>query len=190
MGNEGESTTDESREELTSQTSSLGEPAVGEDIEALKEALAEQKSKAQEHLANWQRAEADLINYKKRSEQERGEIAKFANASLMLGLLPILDDFERALGSVPAKLAGFSWVGGVELIYRKLKAILEAQGLSEIKALGELFDPRYHEAVMNGEGDEGKVIEVVQRGYKLHDRVIRPTMVVVGKGREKKQREE
>jgi len=155
-----------------------------EDIETLKEALAEAKAKAEANLAGWQRAQADFINYKKRSEQEKEEIGKFANSVLILNLLTVLDDLERAFVSIPPRLAKLSWVDGVKLIERKLWAVLEAQGLSPIEALGEPFDPRFHEAVRQDKGKEGIVIEEVQKGYILNDRVIRPTMVVVGNGEE------
>ena len=158
-----------------------------EDIEALKQALAEEKEKAEGYLANWQRAQADFINYKRRSEQEKEEISKFANSLLMLNLLPVLDDLERAFASTPHHLANLTWVDGIRLIERKLQASLEAQGLSLIKAIGEPFDPQLHEAAMHSKGKEGIVIEELQKGYKLHDRVIRPTMVVVGNGEEEKE---
>ena len=160
-----------------------------EDIEALKQALAEEKEKAEGYLANWQRAQADFINYKRRSEQEKEEISKFANSLLMLNLLPVLDDLERAFASVPSHLANLTWVDGIRLIGRKLQASLEAQGLSLIKAIGEPFDPQLHEAAMHSKGKEGIVIEELQKGYKLHDRVIRPTMVVVGNGEEEEKEE-
>ncbi len=160
-----------------------------EDIEKLKQAVAEEKAKAEAHLANWQRAQADFINYKRRSEQEKEEISQFANAILMLNLLPVLDDLERAFTSIPPHLTRLSWVDGIRLIERKLQASLEAQGLSPIKAKGEPFDPKLHEAAMYSKGKEGIVIEELQKGYKLHDRVIRPTMVVVGNGEEEKKEE-
>jgi molecular chaperone GrpE len=164
--------------------------AEAEDIEVLKQALAEEKAKVEANLAGWQRAQADFINYKRRSEQEKEEISKFANAALMLNLLTILDDLERALVSIPPKVAGFTWVEGISLIERKLRASLEVQGLSQIKALGEPFDPNLHEAAMYAKGKEGIVIEELQTGYKLHDRVIRPTMVVVGNGEEEENKED
>jgi len=178
---------DESEKEQTSEV----EPEVteAEDVGALKQSLAEEKAKAEGYLANWQRAQADFINYKRRSEQEQEEVIKFANASLMLTLLPILDDLERAFTSVPPHLARLTWVDGIRLIERKLQACLEAQGLSPIKAVGEPFDPRFHEAAIHGKGKEGIVIEELQKGYKLHDRVIRPAMVVVGNGEEEKKEE-
>ena len=162
----------------------LEEDVAGEDIgdpESLRKALAQERERAEDYLRNWQRTQADFLNFKRRTEQERGELTKFANSLLILNLLPVIDDMERALSNVSASLAGLTWVEGILLIYRKLRATLEAQGLEEIKALGEDFDPNLHEAMMYGEGDDGKVIEELQRGYKLNDRVIRPTMVVVGK---------
>jgi len=158
-----------------------------EDIEALKQALAEAKKKAEANLANWQRAQADFINYKRRSEQEMAEVGKFANTTLMLTLLPILDDLERAFTSTPPQMAELDWVDGIRLIERKLRASLEAQGLSQIRALGKPFDPNFHEAAIYAKGKDGIVIEELQKGYMLHDRVIRPTMVVVGNGEEEKE---
>ena len=178
---------EETNEGLTSKAEQ--EEAVTEDIEALKQALAEEKEKAEGYLANWQRAQADFINYKRRSEQEKEEIAKFANATLMLNLLPILDDLERAFTSIPPHLTRLTWVDGIRLIERKLQASLEVQGLSPIKALGEPFDPKLHEAAMHGKGKEGIVIEELQKGYKFQDRVIRPAMVVVGNGEEEEKEE-
>ncbi len=154
---------------------------VAEDMDSLKEALREEKERAEDYLRSWQRSQADFINYKRRTEQERDEFSRFANSLLILNLLPALDDLERALYSIPPTLARLSWVDGIALIHRRLRSILEAQGLEEIKALGEDFDPNLHEAVMYGDGEEGKVIEELQKGYRIHDRIIRPTLVVVGK---------
>jgi molecular chaperone GrpE len=180
-----------SREPEEEQTNEINETPTGEveaseteDLETLKETLAEVKEKAEANLAGWQRAQADFINYKKRSEQEKQELSKFANSVLILSLLPVLDDFERAFSSLPPKMEKLSWLDGIKLIERKLWAILQAQGLSPIKALGEPFDPQFHEAVRQDKGKEGIVIEEVQKGYMLEDRIIRPTMVVVGNGEE------
>ncbi len=170
------------QQEPEEQTTKIEAELDEEDIEILKQALAEEKQKAESYLANWQRAQADFINYKRRSEQEKEEVSKFANSTFMFSLLPILDDLERAFASVPPRLTKLSWVDGIRLIERKLWASLEAQGLSQIKALGEPFDPNLHEAAMHSKGKEGIVIEELQKGYKLHDRVLRPTMVVVGEG--------
>ena len=153
-----------------------------EDIETLKQALAEEKEKAENYLANWQRAQADFINYKRRSDQEKEEMRKFANSALMLNLLSAIDDLERALAAIPSDIGEVSWVDGIRLIERKLKTSLEAQGLSPIEALGKPFDPHVHEAVRQDKGEEGVVIEEVKKGYQLHDRVIRASKVVVGNG--------
>ncbi len=161
-----------------------------EDVEKLGQALAEEKAKAERYLANWQRAQADYINYKRQSEQEKDEIRKFANSAFVLNLLPILDDLERAFASLPPNPKTPGWLEGYKLIERKLRAILEAQGVSPIKALGEAFDPYLHEAVRQGKGKEGIVIEEVEKGYKFNDRVIRPSRVVVGSGEEAEEDKE
>jgi len=154
-----------------------------EEIEALKEVLAEEKEKAEKYLANWQRTQADFANYKKRTEQEKTEMVEFASSTLIRNLLTVLDDLDRALTSVPAELVDLGWTEGIKLIYNKFKATLEAQGLTQIEAKGEPFDPHFHEAVMGQEGEEGIVIDEIQKGYKFKDKVIRPSMVVVGKGK-------
>lgn len=168
--------------------SEMEESERDEDIEVLKQVLAEERGKSENYLANWQRTQADFINYKKRTEQERTEMVEFASSTLILNLLSALDDLDRALASVPAELADSSWTEGIKLIYDKFKATLEAQGLTEIEAKGEPFDPHLHEAVMGQEGEEGIVIEEIQKGYKFRDRVIRPSMVVVGKGKGGKEK--
>lgn len=160
-----------------------------EEIEALKKALEEEKAKAENYLANWQRTQADFINFKRRTEQERAEMLKYANSVLILNLLPIFDDLERAFNSLPSKLLNFTWIDGIRLIYRKMQAILEREGLKEIEAQGKPFDPLFHEAVMYTEGEENIVLEEVQKGYKFHDRVLRPTLVIVGKGKAEASKE-
>ncbi len=159
------------------------EDTEGRDLpEDLASALEQEKERADKNLANWQRAQADLANYKKRVEVEKQELAKFANAALVGSLVSLVDDFERARATIPDSILGMTWVEGLFLIERKLLSTLEVSGLSVIKALDEDFDPNLHEAVMHGEGPEGKVVEEFQKGYKLHERVIRPAMVKVGQG--------
>ena len=153
-----------------------------QDIEGLQARVAEEKEKAQTFKANWQRAAADMQNLKRRMEQERSEVGRLANASLVINLLPLMDDLERALHEVDVKLAGLTWIDGIRLIYRKFEAVLQNAGVSEIEADGQQFDPNVHEAISEAPGEEGRIVSVVQRGYKLGDRVIRPAMVVVGKG--------
>lgn len=154
-----------------------------DDPEALRARLAEEKDKAQSYLANWQRAAADFQNFKRRVEQERQDSGRLATASLVMNLLPVVDDLERALNSVDVHLAGLTWLDGIWLIYRKLQMVLERAGVTEIEADGRQFDPAVHEAISQAEGEEGKVIAVAQKGYKLGDRVLRPSMVIVGRGK-------
>jgi len=144
--------------------------------------LAEALAKADSFYKSWQRSAADFANYKRRVEQERGESARFASAALVINLLPVYDDLERAVGSVDANLAGLNWVQGVVAIQRKFWHMLEAMGVSELAAAGEPFDPANHEAVARQPGDDNKVLHVVQKGYRLGDRVLRPAMVIVGEG--------
>ena len=153
-----------------------------EETASYRKELAELRAEAEANLAGWQRAQADYINYKRRNEQEKEDTIKFANAALVLKILPVLDDFERAIGSLPEELLSHPWVDGVKLIERKLRSTLEVQGLSPIKAVGEPFDPRLHEAVRQEKGKEGIVLQEAAKGYKFLDRVIRPSQVVVGMG--------
>ena len=180
-----------SRESDNSQTSEV-ESKIAEidDVATLKQALAEETEKAEANLAGGQTAQADFINYKRRTEQEKNEISQFARTTLILDLLPALDDLERAFAAIPPRLAKASWVDGIRLIWNKLQTILEVQGLSEIKAVGEPFDPHLHEAVRQDRGREGVVIEEVQKGYKFRDKIIRPSKVIVGSGEEESEKEE
>jgi len=146
------------------------------------ETIEGRAAQAEQYLENWKRAEADLVNFKKKTEQERQGVSTFANAMLVSSLLPILDDMERAFDSLDTNLAGLTWVEGLKLVYRKLVSTLEGQGLSSISTVGERFDPTLHEAVMQAAGEEGVVVGELQKGYRFHDRVIRPAMVKVGNG--------
>lgn len=144
--------------------------------------LATAKEQAESNFKQWQRTAADFQNYKRRVEQERGESARFASAALVINILPVYDDLDRAVNSVDAHLAGLNWVQGVIAIQRKFALLLEAMGVKELSAAGETFDPERHEAVGKQPGDEGKVLHVVQKGYMLGEKVIRPAMVIVGEG--------
>ncbi len=153
-----------------------------EKLAAAEAALADARAQAEANLAGWQRAQADLANYRRRAELEKEETARFGCVNLLKTVLPVLDDFERATAALPPGVAEEAWCIGVKLIERKLRTSLEAQGLSTIKALGEPFDPRFHEAVRQGKGPDGIVVEEVQKGYTYLDRVVRPARVVVGTG--------
>lgn len=139
-------------------------------------------ARAESNLAHWQRAQADFQNYKRRAEQERGELLRFASAGLLLQILSTVDDLERALWSIPVSLHQLTWVEGIRLIHRKLLAQLESNGVKEIEANGQPFDPTMHEAISRMPGPDGQIIEVLQKGYLIHDRVLRPALVQVGDG--------
>lgn len=137
------------------------------------------------HKADLQRMAADFANYRKRNEAERADFAKFAKADLITKLLDVLDGYDRALASVPDDVKGQPWIEGMWLVERKLRQILDAEGLEPVESLGKPFDPYVHEAVAHVESDqpEGTVIEEHQKAYRLHDRVIRPALVSVARPR-------
>ena len=174
----------EDTEEIRQEEAGPGADAIGAEYGPEQE-LAEAQQKADEYLASWQRAQADFINYKRRVEQERQEFSRTASAGVILSLLPVLDDLERALEAMPTAKGGKQgWAEGIRLVARNFRAALEAQGVTEIKALGEPFDPNFHEALRQDRGQEGMVIEEYQRGYLLGERVLRPAKVAVGNGEE------
>lgn len=146
--------------------------------------LAELREKADTYHQNWQRAAADLINYKRRVEGERAESARLSNAALAINLLPIYDDLDRAVEAIDSTLAGLNWVQGITAIHRKFSHLLDSMGVAPIETDGAMFDPALHEAVGRQPGEDDKVLHVVQKGYRLGDRVLRPVMVIVGNGEE------
>ncbi|MDW8395039.1 MAG: nucleotide exchange factor GrpE [Anaerolineae bacterium] len=158
---------------------------VESELEAVRKALDEARAQAAEYLDGWQRARAEFANYKKRQEQQQAELRAFATLDLVRRLLPILDDFERAAKTLPQGIAHMTWIEGVMLIQRKLQLVLEAEGVKPIEVKpGDAFDPLYHEAVTHDEAEgfnSGQIIEELQRGYLLGERVIRPTLVRVAK---------
>jgi molecular chaperone GrpE len=154
---------------------------LAERIEELERELADARAKGEEHLYNWQRSAADFANFRRRTEGERAIAGQFSNALLIGKLLAVLDDFDRALESVPPE-AHDAWIEGIQLVERKLRGFLESEGVTQIEALGQPFDPNLHEAVAHEETadhPDNQVIGEVQRGYRLHDRVIRPSLVRV-----------
>jgi molecular chaperone GrpE len=154
-------------------------------VEELVERIAQLEKDVAEYKDQWLRAAADYKNFKRRAEQERIEIISRASSSLLLKLLPVMDDMERAISSVTPEIANTPWYGGFRLIPQKLQMILESEGVTPIEAVGQEFDPNLHEAVIYEEGGEGEANTVsaeLQKGYKLRDRVLRPTMVKVSQG--------
>jgi molecular chaperone GrpE len=178
----------ESEKEQNLQTDET-KPTESNDTEELKKALAEEKSKCEMNLARWQRAQADFINFKRYTEQEKSDTCKFANANLLLNILPVIDDFQRALGAIPHSESKHKWVEGLKLIERKFQDTLQKQGVETIKSVGEEFDPKFMEAITCGKGKKDIVLMELEKGYKLYDKVIRPAKVIVGSGDEESNEE-
>ena len=148
---------------------------------AAETALAAATERAEDNLRNWQRTAADFANFKRRTEEDKATVGQFANAVLLTRLLTVVDDFDRALESVPEDVHE-GWADGVRLVERKLLALLESEGVTPIAVIGETFDPNLHEAVVHedtADYPDNSVIGEVQRGYRLHDRVLRPALVRV-----------
>lgn len=160
------------------------EPTSAE-LERLRAELAETRERAERYHSNWQRSAADFQNWKRRGDQEKGEAMRLAEATVVGELLRVLDDFERAFQALPPELRKLTWAEGIALIWQKLFAVLQSRGLSSIEALGQDFDPYLHEAVMREEdgdvSEQTSVVAELQRGYRFHERVIRPSLVKVGK---------
>lgn len=147
--------------------------------------VAALKTQLDETYAKYQRAVADHENYKRRSRQDLVERTQYANEQLVLKLLPLLDNFQRALEHAPEGIDP-QWFEGVKLIAKQFEDILQGQGVSSISAVGEKFDPTQHEAIASEQTDEheeGTVVEEMQRGYKLHRKVLRPTLVKIAQPR-------
>jgi molecular chaperone GrpE len=158
------------------------EGAASENGESTADELSALRAELDQTYAQYQRALADYQNLQRRSQQDRLEHARSTLTSLLRSFLPVADDLARALDSVPAELADHQWVEGIRLVRQKFQNVLEGTGVNEIAALGERFDPQVHEAVGYAPGDDGTVVELVQAGYAIGDRVIRPAMVLVGSG--------
>jgi molecular chaperone GrpE len=155
---------------------------LAERIGQLERELEEARRSDAEHRNNWHRSAADFANFKRRTDEERATLTQFSNAILIGKLLGVLDDFDRALESVPAEEANDPWVEGVQLVERKLRNVLESEGVTPIEAVGQQFDPNLHEAVVHedtADHPDNQVIDELQRGYRLHDRLIRPSLVRV-----------
>ena len=160
----------------------VGAPGEAPHLQAEIERL---KAEATANLDGWQRALAEFANYKRRSEAERSQLAFLVGVKIIEKLLPIVDDFDRAMANLPADLRGNGWVEGVSLTRRKLASVLEDEGVTPIAvAPGDAFDPSLHEAVTHEESDqfeEGQIIAELQPGYRIGERVLRPTLVRVAR---------
>lgn len=151
-------------------------------LETLEKAVEDKQKEIDEYKNRWYRAQADFDNFRKRTQKEIQDIHLYAGEQLIKDILPVVDNFERAMDSIEDRESPI--YKGVQLIYQQLKNVLERYDVKEIDALGKAFDPRFHEAVMQVESREYEndtVIEVLQKGYLYHTKVIRPSMVKVAK---------
>lgn len=165
--------------EAIAEENSMGDERVKANFDALQSQLAEAEAKISEYKDSWARSQAEFQNYKKRIERDNELTYASMKGDIIKKVLPALDDLERALQNRPTDDA---WASGIELIARKLQNMLEGEGVKRIEANGAAFDPAFHEAVTHEESDEvesGHVIAVVQNGYMLGERVIRPALVRV-----------
>ena len=171
-------------EESVQPDESISSGEAGTDENGLQEQLDEALREKDQFHAMAQRAQADLVNYKKRMAQEIQESRRSATTGILLRLLSVVDDLERALALIPEKAVSPGWGEGLDLVLRNLNALLESEGVKRIEAQGRSFDPKEFEAVLHEETAdvcEGLVVQVVREGYTHRDRVLRAAQVVVAK---------
>ncbi len=176
---EGATTVEESASAESSAEEDLTEPG---DPVLLRQALAEQTTRAEEYFERLARLQADFDNFRRRTRQEKEEFYKYASERLISALLPVLDNFERALVAESSSIDSLK--SGVQMIFRQLQEALAAEGLTPVPAVGEQFDPQKHEAALrdeSGDHPDNTILEELRRGYYLKDKVIRPAMVKVAK---------
>jgi molecular chaperone GrpE len=153
-------------------------------VKNTKKELIESQKKAEEYLQSWQRAQADYLNLKRRIEEERGEFTARANQDLILQILPVLDNFRRAFKHIPKEYKDSEWVEGIKHLEKQLENILRNEGLEAIPTVGQKFNPLLHEALILEEKkgmEKGKILEELEGGYKLANKVIKPAKVKVAK---------
>lgn len=144
--------------------------------------LDQLRAEAEDHKQRLLRTQADFDNFRRRTVKEKEELGKYASSKLIVELLPVIDNFERALGTVSENADVSSYAKGVEMIFRQFEGVLKAEGLTPMESVGTPFNPEFHQAIMQVESDEyeeGIVVEEVQKGYLLKDKVLRPAMVKV-----------
>jgi molecular chaperone GrpE len=163
----------------------VAEPS--DDVERLRAELDAAQAQAADHLASLQRTAADFANYRRRTAEDRDRESGLASEQLLRKLLSVADDFDRALEAMPVELRDLGWIEGIVLLDRKLRQLLESEGVTPIEAIGRPFDPREHEAIASLPAPgipDGEVVAEIQRGYRIRDRVLRPAMVAIASGAE------
>ena len=170
----------QSNQEATDTSSEQEEQEAEEQKDPLQQKQEEYQELYDKHL----RLYSEFENFRRRSRKETADAKEKGRSDMVLAVLPVIDDFERALSSINESTESKDVYEGVELIYNKFKNILSEQGLQEMQPVGETFDPDYHEAMTKmqapSEDQKGKVIDVVEKGYMLNDRIVRQAKVVVG----------
>lgn len=152
-----------------------------DEMATLQAELVKQQALVEEHNDRYKRLQADFENFRRRTRQEKEDLSIVVAQNFILDLLPVVDNFERALGSAAAQDAA-QVLQGVDMIHRQFIQVLEKCGMTQVEAMGKLFDPQMHEAVMRVEDADqadGTVVEELQKGYAVRGRVIRPSMVKV-----------
>lgn len=170
--------TDTSDESANGTTS--GEALI--DIEALRGELEKLKHESQTNLDGWQRSRAEFTNYKRRTTQELADARERGALDALAKILPIMDDFERALTSIPSELEGHPWMNGTALILKNMQKVMDAYNIEELDPVGEEFDPNMHEAIGTEDSDDytsGMVTTTLQKGYRSGERILRPALVRV-----------
>jgi molecular chaperone GrpE len=170
--------------EKTMNTTTEQEQSSTADAAALAQELEKLRQLAAENFEGWQRERADFMNYKKRIDRDQSQLSNNITGEVIKKYLVILDDLERALKTRPTEGEGARWAEGIELIYRKVQNIIEAEGVTRIPAEAESFDPNRHQAITHDESPDhksGDIIEVLQNGYKIGDRILRPALVRVAR---------
>lgn len=158
------------------------EQTFGASAEELQERIQALTAQSEEYMQRLARSQADFDNFRKRTIREKEELGKYASSKLISELVPVIDNFSRALDTNPEGEGSESFVKGVRMIYRQFENVLQAEGLTAMETIGQPFNPEFHQAVMTVESDEheeGTVVEELQKGYMLKDKVLRPAMVKV-----------
>jgi molecular chaperone GrpE len=152
------------------------------EVEALQQQLEEAVALAAKNLDGWQRSQAEFINFRKRVERDQSRMYEDAVARIIKRVLPVIDDLNRALQDRPTEGEAGEWASGMELISRKMQTLLESENVTMMQVEGEMFDPNLHEAISQVESpdhESGEIVEVIQQGYKIGDRVLRAALVRV-----------
>ncbi|GIP42061.1 nucleotide exchange factor GrpE [Paenibacillus sp. J45TS6] len=173
---------DQAAEEQNPVNDSAESAQEGTEAEVLDPEVAKFKALAEENEKRYLRTQADFDNFRRRTQKEKEDLAKYATTKLITELVPVIDNFERAMSTADSNTDTDSLIKGVNMIFRQLEGVLGAEGLTVMNTVGQPFNPEFHQAIMQVESDEyeeGFVVEEVQKGYMIKDRVLRPAMVKV-----------